>query len=144
MPVPSPGDLPNPGIELMYPTWQADSLLLSHLGSPKVRIISSIKILRGLSKFSRFPVLVTWWPICICLRKSHWFNKYFQHLLCSRDYSRYQSCSNKPKKRCFRNWCHYVLSLKIINLLISTFLNSWNWSKYGINTIMTQTQGNVF
>ena len=33
-PFPSPGDLPNPGIEPMSPAWQADSLWMSHLGSP--------------------------------------------------------------------------------------------------------------
>ena len=32
---PSPGDLPNPGIELRSPAWQADSLPLRHLGSPE-------------------------------------------------------------------------------------------------------------
>ena len=32
LPFPSPGDLPNPGIEPMSPAWQADSLPLSHLG----------------------------------------------------------------------------------------------------------------
>ena len=31
---PSPGHLPNPGIEPASPAWQADSLPLSHLGSP--------------------------------------------------------------------------------------------------------------
>ena len=31
---PSPGNLPNQGIEPMSPAWQADSLPLSHLGSP--------------------------------------------------------------------------------------------------------------
>ena len=30
---PSPGNLPDPGTELMSPAWQADSLPLSHLGS---------------------------------------------------------------------------------------------------------------
>ena len=42
LPFPSPGNLPNPGIELMSPAspaWQVDSLLLSHLGSPKAREI---------------------------------------------------------------------------------------------------------
>ena len=34
MPFPSPGDLPHPGIGLMSPAWQADSLPLSHPGSP--------------------------------------------------------------------------------------------------------------
>ena len=35
LPCPPPQDLPNPGTEPMSPTWQADSLSLSHLGSPK-------------------------------------------------------------------------------------------------------------
>jgi len=30
---PPPGDLPDPGIEPMFPTWLADSLSLSHQGS---------------------------------------------------------------------------------------------------------------
>ena len=33
MPFSSPGDLPDPGIELTSPTLQADSLLLSHQGN---------------------------------------------------------------------------------------------------------------
>ena len=32
--VPSPGDLPDPGIALASPAWQADSLPMSHLGKP--------------------------------------------------------------------------------------------------------------
>ena len=38
LPFPTPGDLPNPGMELISPTspaLQADSLLLRHLASPK-------------------------------------------------------------------------------------------------------------
>ena len=34
---PPPGDLPHPGIEPTSPTLQADSLLLSHWGSPNGR-----------------------------------------------------------------------------------------------------------
>ena len=34
LPFPSPGDISNPEIELASPDWQADSLLLSHWGSP--------------------------------------------------------------------------------------------------------------
>ena len=34
LPFPSPRDLPNPGIELESPVSPADSLPLSHLGSP--------------------------------------------------------------------------------------------------------------
>ena len=33
LPFPSPGDIPDPGIQSMPPAWQVDSLLLSHLGS---------------------------------------------------------------------------------------------------------------
>ena len=36
LPFPSPGDLPEPGMELMSPAWQAGSLPLNHLGSPMV------------------------------------------------------------------------------------------------------------
>ena len=34
--LPPPGDLPDPEIKPTSPAWQADSLLLSHLGSPQV------------------------------------------------------------------------------------------------------------
>ena len=34
LPFPFPGDLPNPGIKPASHAWQADSLSLSHLGSP--------------------------------------------------------------------------------------------------------------
>ena len=34
LPFPPPGDLPDPGIETTSPALQADSLPLSHLGSP--------------------------------------------------------------------------------------------------------------
>ena len=34
LPCPPPGDLPDPGIEPVSPTLQANSLLLSHWGSP--------------------------------------------------------------------------------------------------------------
>ena len=42
LPFPSPGDLPNPGIKLASPAWHADSLLLSHQGSPILYIIHII------------------------------------------------------------------------------------------------------
>ena len=34
LPFPPAGELPNPGIELVSPALQADSLLLSHQGDP--------------------------------------------------------------------------------------------------------------
>ena len=36
MPFPSPGDLPDPGIESVSPALQADSVQLSHQGQPSV------------------------------------------------------------------------------------------------------------
>ena len=38
LPFPSPGDLPHPGIELVSPALQADSLPLGHQGSTLVRV----------------------------------------------------------------------------------------------------------
>ena len=35
LPFPSPGNLPNPGVESLSPALQGDSLLLSHQGSPQ-------------------------------------------------------------------------------------------------------------
>ena len=37
LPFPSPGDLPNPGLNLRPPSWWAGSLPLSHQGSPESR-----------------------------------------------------------------------------------------------------------
>ena len=39
LPFPSPGDLPDPGIEPSSPGWQVDSLPLSHLESPAIGLI---------------------------------------------------------------------------------------------------------
>ena len=41
-PFPSPGDLPNSGIELGSPVLQADSLLLSHQGNPQAPLVCSM------------------------------------------------------------------------------------------------------
>ena len=35
----SPGDLPDPGIELVAPALQVNSLLLSHQGNPQNRLV---------------------------------------------------------------------------------------------------------
>jgi len=40
LPFPSPRDLSDPGIEPVFPAWQADSLPLTHLGSP-INILSN-------------------------------------------------------------------------------------------------------
>ena len=44
LPFHSPGDLPDPGIELMSPAWQANCLSLSHQGS-KVYFIELNKVI---------------------------------------------------------------------------------------------------
>ena len=41
LPFPSPGDLPNPGMEARPPALQADSLLSEPSGKPQVIIIST-------------------------------------------------------------------------------------------------------
>ena len=83
-----PGDLPNPGIEPMSPAWQADSLPLSHLGSPlKVsRIIQMVSFCVWLISLSiislRFIHIVAYirmlfhfngWIIFHCMYILHWF-----------------------------------------------------------------------
>ena len=48
LPFPLSGDLPNPGIKLASPALQADSLLLSHQGSPFHNILIMQNKLHGL------------------------------------------------------------------------------------------------
>ena len=45
VPFPAPGDLPEPGTELLSPNWQEDSLLLNHQGSYISVYISEVKSL---------------------------------------------------------------------------------------------------
>ena len=48
-PFPSPGDLPNPGIEPRSPTLQADSLPAEPPGRPKNARVGSLSLLQGVS-----------------------------------------------------------------------------------------------
>ena len=48
LPFPSPGDLPNPGIEPRSPTLQADSLSAEPSGKPKNTGVGSLSILQGI------------------------------------------------------------------------------------------------
>ena len=65
LPFPSPDDL-NPGIELQSPAWQAESLPLSHLGSPHLQTYSicviwvllsptDAQIEKGIHKYKKYP-----------------------------------------------------------------------------------------
>ena len=47
LPFPSPGDLPNPGIEPASPTLQADSLSAEPQGKPKNTGVGSLSLLQG-------------------------------------------------------------------------------------------------
>ena len=51
-PFPSPGDLPNPGIESRSPAWQADSLPAKPQGKPKNTGVGSLSLLQWI-----FPIL---------------------------------------------------------------------------------------
>ena len=58
MPLPTPGDLPNPGINLPLLHllhWQVDSLLLSHQGR---HVLSDINILNFSDSFSPFTIFL--------------------------------------------------------------------------------------
>ena len=46
LPFPSPGDFPNPGIELVSPVWQTDSLSPSYLETPNAALGYSKDILK--------------------------------------------------------------------------------------------------
>ena len=43
LPFPSPGDLPDPGLEPASPAWQVGSLPPSHLGGPKDNVCIVVK-----------------------------------------------------------------------------------------------------
>ena len=47
LPCPPPEDLPDPGIEAASPAWQADSLQLSHLGSPQRKLLVRKQVLKS-------------------------------------------------------------------------------------------------
>ena len=47
-PIPSPGDLPNPGIKPRSPTLQADSLPAEPQGKPKNTGVGSLSLLQGI------------------------------------------------------------------------------------------------
>ena len=47
-PFPSPGDLPNPGIEPRYPALQMDSLPAEPPGKPKNTGVGSLSLLQGI------------------------------------------------------------------------------------------------
>ena len=69
-PVPSPGDLPDPEIEPTSPALQADSLPLSHQGSP-VSLLFSVNVITSLS-FPRCTAIRLTNENCVCLQCTTW------------------------------------------------------------------------
>ena len=61
LPFPSPGDLPNSGIEPRSPTWQADSLPAEPPGKPKNTGVASLSLLQGI-----FPTQESNWGLLHC------------------------------------------------------------------------------
>ena len=60
-PFPSPGDLPNPGIEPRSPALQADSLPAEPQGKPKDIGVGSLSLLQGI-----FPTQELNWGLLRC------------------------------------------------------------------------------
>ena len=61
LPCPSPGDLPDSGIEPTSPAWQADSLPLSHLGIYKVGLDQVKWVLNKVEATSWLALLIQLW-----------------------------------------------------------------------------------
>ena len=61
LPCPSPGDLPNPGIEPRSPTMQVDSLSSEPTGKPKNTGVGSLSLLQGIS-----PTQESNWGVLCC------------------------------------------------------------------------------
>ena len=54
LPLPSPGDLPDPGTEPVSPAWQADSLPLRHQGSLRLPVTKQVKGIKNLLASAAF------------------------------------------------------------------------------------------
>ena len=99
LPFPPPGDLPGPGIEPRSPVLQADSLLLSHQGSPiivyfpcltqnEIRLFSCVSLLIAmLSQPGEFSYTLT----TLGLRKN--FNCQCTYMLLLSRFSRVRLCA---------------------------------------------------
>ena len=71
-PFPSPGDLPNPGVESRSPSLQADSLPSEPPGKPHVSPPFRISRPHGLLQMTEFPVLLLWGQERREVRQRHW------------------------------------------------------------------------
>ena len=60
LPLPTPGDLPTQGLNLLLLHWQVDSLPLSYLGSPPTPYCSQMKSSASFDHFNRCKVIHKW------------------------------------------------------------------------------------
>ena len=65
LPFPSPGDLPNPGIEPGSPAWQADSLSSVPPENPKMNELMVIKLI---FKYNLYPIVKFYDPLGFSFR----------------------------------------------------------------------------
>ena len=93
LPFSSPGDPPNPGIKLQSPTLQADSLPLSHQGSPffvystnflkqtrSYIYMEVLWLLPGNTQLIRIIIILCFSTILVpkvALRKNYWYLRYW-------------------------------------------------------------------
>ena len=93
LPFPTPGDLPDPGMEPCLLHWQVDSLLLSHQGSPKGRVAGG-KCRRGNSIRPQSSS----WDKDLCVHSfSEWWHK--EQVWGSEDNGKGKR--DKAQRRCF-------------------------------------------
>ena len=58
-----PGNLPNPGIEPVFPACLADSLPLSHQGSPSLLVLFDLKVKVEVKSRSRVRLFAILWTV---------------------------------------------------------------------------------
>ena len=68
LPLPSPEDLPGPGVESVSPSLQVDSLPLSHLGSPSILLQLSFIILYYVVSFTLSVALVHFYCYIVIMK----------------------------------------------------------------------------
>ena len=78
LPFPSPGDLPDAGIELASPAWQAESSPLSNQGSPRMTV-GSIYLSSGCSVLGTMAGIYILYIFFLCVCVYILFNVVFPH-----------------------------------------------------------------
>ena len=130
LPFPSPGDLPDPGIEPTSPAWLVDSLPLSHLGSPAFLFLDYQFIIKGHSS-----VTARWKRY---IRQGIWKGEQSFHAL-----STYHSA---PIAKCLpaqnlNSFCWRVLIELNLELPFSSSSQRWTAGSKNFNHLITCLSG---